>query len=244
MRPVSLAPSHAPGTAPDEPRREQVPFDLEAKRMRGEAGDAEEEPDDEVRADRAPCVQPDRPQQRGHPQGAEDDPERPADEADHEAEDSGGVQARLDGAGLARNGVTSRSTPFQARTAAMPAKSARVGTRRPVSAPTTAPITEVGSHPRDHAPVHASLTRVPEPAGGRRGCARSRCSSRQPRSRHPQREHRRQPQRAEHEAHRRAEVPRDERRREYQQYSESFDPRVPEAPLTVRGKPAARWTVN
>ena len=50
MRPVSLAPSQAPGTAVGDADGEDGPVHLQLERVTGEAGDAEEEADDKVRA--------------------------------------------------------------------------------------------------------------------------------------------------------------------------------------------------
>ena len=92
---MARAPNHAPGKRAREADGEQVPLDLELRRVRGEPGDAEREADHEVRPDRLVRGQPDRAEQRGHPQRAEDHADRTADEPDREAEDPRGPETRL-----------------------------------------------------------------------------------------------------------------------------------------------------
>jgi hypothetical protein len=103
---TSGGPSAQPGSGqrPGEAGAEQGPLDLQAQRVRRKAGDAEEEADDEVRSDRPVRGQPDGSQQRRHPQRAEDDADRPADEADRESEqDSRSEPGLLPGPGANRS---------------------------------------------------------------------------------------------------------------------------------------------
>ena len=58
--------------------------------MSREPGQAEEEPHEEVRSDRPVRVQADAPEEGGHPQRPEDQPDRAADQADGSACEDGG----------------------------------------------------------------------------------------------------------------------------------------------------------
>ena len=73
-------------------RRGATPLDAERAGVRREAGDAEQEADDEVRAGRAPDVQPDAAHESRHPQRPEDDADGAAERADPEPAGDGGRQ--------------------------------------------------------------------------------------------------------------------------------------------------------
>ena len=161
--PVSRAPSHAPGSAPARP----APSRSHSTSSRSACAANPATPRKKPTTRFVPTAGRARgrpPQQRRHPQRAEDDSERTADEADHEAEDGRRPEVRLRATGRARNGETSRSSPFQARTAAITAKSARRDE-----------VTRQGAddgardrgrrHPRDDAPVDPPCARMPIAAG-------------------------------------------------------------------------------
>ena len=154
--PVLCAPSRAPGIAPSSPAAKEVPLDLQLRRVRDETRDAEEEADDEVRADGAPGVHPDHAEERGHAERAEDHADRAAHEPDRGPEAAAGHTRGWE-RGLARTGRARRSSPFQARIAAMPVKSTRSGMLAPSSPPTTAPMIDGGA-------IHATTRQSTRPS--------------------------------------------------------------------------------
>ena len=63
--------------------------------MPDHAGGAHEDADEQIRADGPDRLLADESKQRGHPQGAEDEADDPAEETDHRAADDGGPDVEL-----------------------------------------------------------------------------------------------------------------------------------------------------
>src|SRR3989440_4590113 len=74
--------------------RERGPVDP-AQDMPDHAGGAHEDADEQIRADGPDRLLADESEQRGHPQGAEDEADDPAEETDHRAADDGGPDVEL-----------------------------------------------------------------------------------------------------------------------------------------------------
>src|SRR5437588_566314 len=74
--------------------RERGPVDS-AREMPDHAGGAHEDADEQIRADGPDRLLADESEQRGHPQGAEDEADDPAEETDHGAADDGGPDVEL-----------------------------------------------------------------------------------------------------------------------------------------------------
>src|SRR2546421_2473260 len=74
--------------------RERGPVDS-AREMPDHAGGAHEDADEQIRADGPDRLLADESEQRGHPQGAEDEADDPAEEPDHRAADNGGPDVEL-----------------------------------------------------------------------------------------------------------------------------------------------------
>ena len=179
--------------------------------MTREAREAEEEPDDEVRADRPRRGKPDAPEQGRHSKRAEDESDRPSDQADDRARDDrcepGAAGARrgaeleekLDAVPEERGGDAREEQRLRHPPAEVPAQEGRrYGGRR---------------HPGGDAPVDAAGPRMSNAARERR---RSADGDVRPRSRRraPRREnHGRQAQASEHESDGAAEHTGPERRR-------------------------------
>ncbi len=204
-----------------EADREQIPLDLELRRVRGERGDAEREADDEVRPDRLVRAQADRAEERRHPQRAEDDPDRTADEADRETEEpcrpearfrarasADGPHQQVDAVPREHGGDRREEQPLRhARPDERAHDRADHGRRR---------------HPGDDAPVDAALARV-TPTARCRGRSADRDVRPRGRSRVARGDQDRgQPERPEHESDCRSEVPRRERRGEGQRELPGF----------------------
>ena len=199
-----------PGSLRRDPRPRIGQSTPVAAGVRGEAGDAEQEADHEIRPGSSPDVQADAAHERRHPERAEDDADRPAEDADREPGGRCGPESQ----------PAAAAGPNRAEDEVDPAPEEHGGDRRvEESLGELVGKQRAGDraddrrrrHPGDDPPVDATLAQVSGGSGGRgRGGdrdVRSRGGERASRSQHDQR----QPQRPEHESQHRAHVSGDER---------------------------------
>ena len=207
MRPVARAPSQPPGELRRDPRRE-FPRPLLAGGVSREPGDTEQESDDEIRPGGSAHVEPDRADERWHPERSENHPDRATQDADEGQRSpvprAGGLGAVEDGA---KHEVDAAPDEHRCDQRVEQSLGDVVGQQRPATAPTTDGGAVQATTRQSTRPSRACF-RPPAPPQQRR----SRCSSRRSERASRHEDHERQTQGPEDEAQHRPDVAGDERR--------------------------------